>query len=119
MKKLGAIAFNALPLLLLAAWRFYGSTGAINLAAFLIWVVLLPAGFFAAGRADKRGEAVLGPFTGRWIVWPIRWATLGTLVWFGFLVTATAYLLHMLCIFGAAKLKEKELAEAQARAGSA
>ena len=111
MKKLGAIVLNALPLALLAGWHFFGSTGAINLAAFLIWVVLVPVGLFAASGSKKKGQPVLGPLTSRWIVWPILWATLGVLVWFGFMVTAIAYLFHMLCIFGAAKAKQQEAAE--------
>lgn len=112
MNKLAAILFNSLPLILIGAWHHFGSSGALNIALFMVWVVLFPVGIMMVLMVKtSQKPPVLTKFLSRWIVIPIRWATLAVLVWFGFWVTGAAYLFHMACVFADASRRAEKAQE--------
>lgn len=107
-------AIQAGLLALIVAGHVYEIDGARNLAAFVIWALLLPAAVLV--NADGVIKAVAKdpkkPSLWRWLSRPMQLAGLGTLIWFGAPVTAAAYAVSMLLIMAAHASIEKVRAAA-------
>lgn len=110
-RALNSLAVNATFLALLYFGFLGDAQGARHVVVFTVWVFNLPAGLLmlASDDAQRRLAKVAElPAVCLFVRWVVRYATLGALVWYGYIGTAIAWAVWMICA-GAARERVRQL----------
>lgn len=95
-----SLSVNATFLVLLYFGFFGDVQGARHVVVFTVWVLNLPAGILIWSDDDvqrKLAENAELPAVCLFVRLVVQYATLGVLVWCGYIVTAIAWVVWMIC----------------------
>ena len=110
-RALDSLAVNATFLALLYFGFLGDAQGARHVMVFTVWAFNLPAGLLMLADDNcqrKLAEVAELPAVCLFVRWVVRYATLGALVWYGYIATACAWAVWMICS-GAVRERVRQL----------